>query len=89
MSDTSTGPDVVEDGGIKCSIPVINKLFSACASGEAAASAPKTPNPDAPKNGAEQLVKNGGIGDGMAANAGKALMNRQQQLDAQMKGMGL
>lgn len=79
MSDTSVQKDVVEDGGIKCSIPVINRLFAACASGEAAGSAPKTPAPDAPKNAAQELAQNGGLGNGGLDKAADALMNTQRR----------
>ncbi|MFN3827011.1 MAG: hypothetical protein ACK4NR_05225 [Micavibrio sp.] len=79
MSDTSVQKDVVEDGGIKCSIPVINKLFAACASGEAAGSAPKTPGLEAPKNDAQALAQNGGLGNGGLDKAATAIMTVQKK----------
>ncbi|QQG35918.1 MAG: hypothetical protein HYS17_10510 [Micavibrio aeruginosavorus] len=82
MSNTESKRDVVEDGGIKCKIPGLSKMFASCSAGE-------PPKPSAgPANKAADLVNDGGIGDGMAAQAGKAIMNRQQQLDAQIAKMG-
>lgn len=80
--------DVVADGGIKCSIPGVKALFASCAANNPK---PDTPAPAAPNgpNAAAQLVNDGAIGDGMAAGAGKALMNRQSQLEAQMAKAGI
>ncbi|MCM2343761.1 MAG: hypothetical protein NDJ24_04295 [Alphaproteobacteria bacterium] len=87
MSNTEAKRDVVEDGGLKCKVPLLNKVFASCAAGDSGAAKPQTPGVDGP-NAAAKLVQEGGIGDGMAAGAGKAIMNRQQQLDAQIAKMG-
>lgn len=80
--------DVVADGGIKCSIPGLKSLFASCADNSPKPERNTKPEVAAP-NAAAKLVNDGGLGDGMAAGAGKTIMDRQAQLENQMNKMGI
>jgi hypothetical protein len=74
MAGPDKTKDVVQEGGIKGLACRLSEVFCSSAKGEVAAA----PKPDPAT-----------LGAGMAAQAGEALQGRQQQLDAQMKAMGI
>jgi hypothetical protein len=81
--------DVVADGGIKCSIPGIRSLFASCADNSPKPETNAKPEVAAPNAAVKQMVNDGGLGDGMAAGAAKALGGREAQLANQMAKMGI
>jgi len=85
--DKKKKPDVVEDGGLKCRVPVLNKIFASCSSGEDAKPggiAPPMMTNVAPMDPAGQKV----VQDKAAAgDYGEGLQKTQNAVKARMDAL--